>query len=61
MAFKIDDMETGHLIRLLAERRRVTPEAAVRIAVRNQLDDDEAAARSSSRPGEPSSPPMPSS
>lgn len=54
-------METEHLIRLLAERRRVTPEEAVRIAVPNQLDDDEAAVRSSSGPGEPLIPPTPSS
>ncbi|GJE59743.1 type II toxin-antitoxin system VapB family antitoxin [Methylobacterium trifolii] len=40
MALHIRDEETDRLVRLLAERRRIEPDEAVKLAVRNELDRD---------------------
>ncbi len=40
MAFEIHDAETERLVRVLAERRHVAPDEAVKLAVRNELDRD---------------------
>ena len=40
MSLEIRDAETDRLVRELAERRQIDPDAAIKLAVRNELDRD---------------------
>ena len=40
MSLEIRDAETDRLVRELAERRRLAPDEAIKLAVRNELDRD---------------------
>lgn len=40
MSLESRDAETDRLVRELAERRRIAPDEAIKLAVRNELDRD---------------------